>query len=323
MFANEKDRVTELIKLKTHQSEISQRYSIVSDTSDWMRILRGDVIKLGEEYFLVRGNMRESRFGIDEQPKMWVFSATSLQDGTEKIIKTVFMEEFYAHIGFLRIRCYRDPDKESAVIDFGRGDTRFMQGNTYYDDMGNNVRVIDYIQGTTFFNLIPSINKQHKEYFIEDLPGILLKLRESIEAIGLLHKNGLCHGDIRNDHLYLETASGNLIWIDFDLKQDVSDFDLWSLGNIISYAAGKGIVTFDSVLKSKVVPDFIKNTLVNSDGSAFYNYRIMNLQKIFPYLPDRLSGLLRNFTIQPPVFYRNIDEFIGDYNEMLAKDFGL
>lgn len=320
---NEREQLGRLIKEKTGWEHVSLKFSIVSDTSDWMRIVRGDVIKLGTNYYLVMGNMRESRFGIDEQPKMWVFSAIDLQDGSDKIIKTVFKEEFYAHIGFLRIRCYRDVNKESAVMEFGKGDPRFMQGVTYFDEKGNNVRVIDYIHGTSFFSLIPSISKPHKEYFEDDLPGILLKIRACIEAIGLLHSNGLCHGDIRNDHLYLETATNNYIWIDYDLKQDVSDFDLWSLGNIISYAAGKGIVTFDSILKNKLVSADIKNSLSKSDCSAFYNYRIMNLQKVFPYLSEKLSKLLRNFTIQPPVFYKNIDEFIGDYNEMLQKDFGL
>ncbi len=320
---NERDIINALVRQNTNQGYISQRFSVVSDTSDWMRIARGDVIKLGSDYYLIKGNMRESRFGIDEQPKLWVFSAIDLRDGSEKIIKTVFKEEFYAHIGFLRIRCYRDVDKESAVMELGKGDFRFMQGKTYFDEKGNNVRVINYIQGVSFFNLIPSINKQHRDYFEADLPNILLKLKSSIEAIGLLHKNGLCHGDIRNDHLYRESATGNYIWIDFDLKQDVSDFDLWSLGNIISYAVGKGIITFDSILKSKQVGDDIKNSLASTDSSAFYNYRIMNLQKIFPYLPENLSNMLRNFTVKPPVFYRDINEFIDGYYQMLARDFGL
>lgn len=319
----ERDKLTELINRFTDGELSRPRFSIVSDTSDFMRINRGDVVKLNENYYLIRGNMRESRFGIDEQPKMWVFSAIDLQNGSEKIIKTVFREEFYAHIGFLRIRCYRDVDKESAVISLVNGDPRFMQGKTFYDEKGNNVRVIDYIHGTAFFHFIPSINKSHEEYFTDDLPGILLKLKNSIEAIGMLHRNGFCHGDIRNDHLYKETSTGNYMWIDFDLKQDVSDFDLWSLGNIISYATAKGIVTFDSILKSKNYTDEIKNSLSHSDSSAFYNYRIMNLQKIFPYLPEKLSAMLRNFTIKPPFFYKSIDEFIEDYNQMLQSDFGL
>jgi hypothetical protein len=40
-------------------------------------------------------------------------------------------------------------------------------------------------------------------------------------------------------------------------------------------------------------------------------------------MPEKLSAMLRNFTIQPPVFYRNTDEFIDDYNKMLQSDFGL
>ena len=120
------------------------RMKIVTDTSDWMRINRGDVIRLDNLDYVVRGNMREPRFGIDDQPKYWVFSAVELETGKEKIIKTVFHEEFYAHIGILKIKCYRNPDKEGKVLDLVRNDDRFMQGHTVYDEKGNNVRAVSY-----------------------------------------------------------------------------------------------------------------------------------------------------------------------------------
>ena len=55
-------------------------------------------------------------------------------------------------------------------------------------------------------------------------------------------------------------------WIDFDLKQDVSDFDLWSIGNIISYALAKGIITFSAVLKNTEYPESIRASLVAEDS---------------------------------------------------------
>ncbi len=319
----EKEKVISLIEEKTGWQVKRSRFKIVTDTSDWMRITRGDVIKVGGRYYLIKGNMREPRFGIDDQPKYWVFSAIELESGSEKIIKTVFDEEFYAHIGILKIRCYRDVNKESHVLDLVRGDHRFMQGQTFYDEKGNNVRIIEYIHGTSFFRYIPSIEKSHEKYFREDLPLILKKLKTSIMAIKFLHDNGLCHGDIRNDHIFIDSTSGDYIWIDFDLKQDVSDFDMWSLGNILSYTVAKGIVTFDMILKSHDIPEETKKNLVAEDGSAFYNYRIMNLRKVFPYIPDKLSWILGHFCIQPVAFYNNIDEFIEDYDSMLLEEFSV
>lgn len=299
------------------------RMKIVTDTSDWMNINRGDVIRLGESDYVVRGNMREPRFGIDDQPKYWVFSAVELSTGAEKIIKTVFHEEFYAHIGILKIKCYRNPDKEGDVLDLVRNDDRFMQGFTVFDEKGNNVRVIDYITGTSLFNFIPSINLPHEEYFYTALPDIMHKLYESFIAIYHLHQHGFCHGDIRNDHIFIETKTGRYRWIDFDLMQDVSDFDLWSFSNIIGYAVAKGIKTFDYVLKSKEFSDEIKNSLRREDGSAFYNYRILNLKKIYPYIPEHLDSILRHFTIKPDRYYRNTNEFCDDFREMIDKEFPL
>jgi serine/threonine protein kinase len=319
----EKERLAERINELTGWHINVARMNIVTDTSDWMRITRGDVIKIGacDCEFVVRGNMREPRFGIDDQPKYWVFHAIDLKTGEEKIIKTVFNEEFYAHIGLFRIRCYRDPVKEANVIDFGRGDRRFMQGISFLDDAGNNVRVIDYIRGKSFFQVIPSVEKSHENYFKEDLPTILWNLKDSIDAIILLHQNGYCHGDIRNDHIYIDADDAQFRWIDFDLKQDVTDFDLWSIGNIISYATAKGIITFKHVNKSELFTKEQYDSLVQEDGSAFYNYRVMNLGKLFDYIPDSLSDILRHFTIRPIAFYASIDQFYDDYCNMLEKDF--
>lgn len=311
------DKIFDRVGWKTNLA----RFKVVRDTSDWMAINRGDVMIFGDGEYLIKGNMREPRFGIDEQPKMWVFNAVDLDTGDEKIIKTLFNEEFYAHIGILKIRCYRSPDKESAVLDSVRGDSRFMQGETFYDEEGNNVRVIDYIKGESFFRYVYSIEKDHKTYFIEDLPRILRNIRTTIEAILRLHELGYCHGDIRNDHIFIEGKTGDYRWIDFDLKQDVTDFDLWSLGNIISYAVAKGILTFKSVLKSPDFSDDVKASLTQNDASAFYNYRIMNLQKAYRYVPFRMAKILRRFTIKPPEFYTSVEELLDDFNESLDREF--
>jgi hypothetical protein len=299
------------------------RFKIFTDTSEWMNISRGNIIRLEGKDFLVRGNMREPRFGIDDQPKYWVFSAIELATGKEKIIKTVFNEEFYAHIGIFKIRCYRSPEKESETLNIFRGDMRFMQGYSCFDEANNNVRVIDYIRGIKIFHYIPNIPKTHKEYFDEDLPVILKNLFGSIMAIKDMHSKGLCHGDIRNDHIIIETGTGNYRWIDYDLKQDVTDFDLWSLGNIIAYAVGKGLRTFDTVKKSTEFSNDIKQSLTFEDSSAFYQYRIMNLKKLYPYIPDKLSNILNHFTIRPKSYYSSLDEFISQYKEMLESEFAL
>ncbi|MFW5701903.1 MAG: serine/threonine protein kinase, partial [Bacteroidota bacterium] len=238
---SERTELIDKVEEKTGWHVNRRRFKIVTDTSQWMEINKGDVIRIEDYEFAIRGNMREPRFGIDDQPKYWVFHAIDLGTGEQKILKTVYHEEFYAHIGILKVRCYRSQSKESQVLDITRGDRRFMQGFTCYDEKGNNVRILDYIKGKSFFHFIPDIEKSHEEYFHEDLPRILWKLTDSILAVQFLHVSGMCHGDIRNDHIIIESGTKDYRWIDFDLKQDVRDFDLWSIGNILSYTVGKGI----------------------------------------------------------------------------------
>ncbi|MBD3382298.1 MAG: protein kinase [candidate division Zixibacteria bacterium] len=320
--------MTDLERLKQRIIELTGwRYidtpSIVVDTSDWMRIVRGDIIRLDGRDFVVRGNKHETRFGIGGQPKYWVFSAYDFETGEQKIIKTVFHEDFFAHIGIFKIHCYRSPEKEGEVLELVKGDRRFMQGYTTYDEKGNNVRVIDFIPGQTFFNYIHSISKSHEQYFHEDLPRILYNLVAAIDAISFLHEHKYCHGDIRNDHIIIEPETGQYRWIDFDLKQNVSDFDTWSIGNILNYAVGKGITSFQQVMRSKEFTDEAKNSLVPEDGSAFYEYRIMNLQKLYPYIPDSLSAILNHFTIRPRKVYYTLSDLMDDYYRMLDQDFPL
>ena len=297
------------------------RIEIVTDTTDWDRIVRGNVIRLGGKDYVVTGNQYEKRFGISDQPKYWVFDVYDLETGRQKIIKTVFHEDFNVHIGLFKIHCFRSPEKEGNVLDLVRGDNRFMQGETVLDEKKNAVRVIDYIRGPSFFNMVVGINKDHKHYFDEDLPCILWKLTDSIEAIQFLHSHNTCHGDIRNDHIIIDAETGKYRWIDFDLNQHVSDFDLWSIGNILNYAVGKGITGFKNVLKNRNIADDVKNSLTSDDASAFYEYRIMNLRKLFPYIPPRLNDILLHFTIRPNEYYETVAQLLDDFHVMLETEF--
>ncbi len=313
-----KDRIKELTGWLS-----VDRFTLHTDTSDWIRIIRGDVIQLKDKYFLIKGNQYETRFGISEQPKYWVFNAVDLGTGEQKILKTVFHEDFHVRIGVFRIRCTRSPEKEARVLELTLGDKRFMQGYTIDDIKGNPVRVVDFIKGDTLLQTIHENTKSHERYFYEDLPGILHKLTDTMQAIYLLHSNHMCHGDIRNDHIIIERGTGLYRWIDFDLNQHVSDFDTWSMGNIINYAVAKGIVSFSHVMKSSKFTRQVKESLVPDDGGAFYEYRVMNLKKLYPYIPDSLNEILLHFTVKPKVYYTSMTQLIRDYKEMLKADFPL
>jgi hypothetical protein len=308
------ERVSELSNVA------SDDLRVVTDTTEFMNIHRGHILKLKGRYFLVTGYIYEARFGLNDEPKYWVKKAIDLESGMRHVVKLCHHEEFHMRIGPLKIRCYRNPHKEARVLELVRGNPYFMQGCSLPDGRGNEVRVVDIIRGRSIYDLILNLTLPHEEYFQNKFPIILRKLRNCILPLQLLHDNKLCHGDIRNDHILIDQDTGLFRWIDFDLAQDFSDLDIWSVGNILQYCVGAGMRTFREVLQSDSFPLSVKNTLSADDASAFYEHRIMNLQKLFPYIPDRLNDILMHFAVNTDRFYTSINHIVADLDKAL-EDF--
>ena len=309
-----KDRITDLTGIKTIGP-----VKIYEDTSSYMSIYRGTVLRLAGNDYFVLGDTREGRFGIDDQPKFWVKYAVDLTTGERKVIKFVFHESINIKLGGLLIKGYRNPDKESAVLEVTKGHQNYMQGTNIKDNQGENIRIIDFIRGKTLFNYVVGISKDHEEYFFVDLPWIMSNILKSIEAMKFLHSQGLHHGDIRNDHIIIEEGSKTFKWIDFDVMVNYGDFDIWSMGNILIYSVGKGIRTYKDVVKNpEKYPLFASDHLVPEDSSQFYPYRLANLKKIFPYIPRELNDILMHFSAGAEDFYENFDEMINDLKETFS-----
>jgi len=275
--------------------------TVIEDTSNYLTIHGGTVLRIGGNDYYIRTDAKEGRFGISEQPKFWVKHAVDLTDGSRKIIKLVFHEQFTTRLGFFQVRCHRSPDKESAVLDAIAGDERFMQGHTLRDPKGNNVRVIDLIRGDSFFNQLATLDGSHEEYFHEILPGIVHKLVGCIEALDKLHRKGLRHGDIRNDHILVEQGTGRYRWIDFDYSVNYSDYDVWSMGNVLTYAVARGIVTCREAHEKGV-------SVTKEDALLFFGYRMANLRKVYPYIPEVLNELLLRFSVGAEQFFTDFEE---------------
>lgn len=288
---------------------------IVDDTSRYMYIERDQVIEIEGRFFLVRCNEREGRFGIDDQPKFWVKRALDLDTGQTQILKLTCQEQFKVHVGKLEVRCFRSEEKEARVLDLVRGDPRFMQGRTARDSRGSLVRIIDFISGTDLLSYLHAIPAGHEEYFHTLFPGILRNITASLEAIQHLHEAGLCHGDIRNDHLLIERATGQYRWIDFDLNQDFPDFDVWSAGNILHCVAAKGFLSFRDALRLR--PE-LSGKLREEDASVFFPHRTMNLGLVYPYLPAELNGVLLRFSAGARAPYGKISQIVDELGDCAA-----
>jgi tRNA A-37 threonylcarbamoyl transferase component Bud32 len=285
---------------------------VLLDTSDFMAIDRGDVLRLAECDYLVLGTAREGRFGIDDQPKFWVKIAVDLTSGERKIIKLKFDEAFRSRIGNETFRCVRSAEKESEVLRAMRGHPSFMQGTTALDAAGNPVRILDFIHGPSLYEFLRGIEMPHREYCQTRLAAIMHSVIGCIEAISQLHLAGLHHGDIRADHILIETGSNRYIWIDFDYEVSDPSYDLFCLGNVLLQVAGKGRHSvYDLGQRPGNYPDF-KGSLLSTDMSLMFQHRVANLRKLFPYLSPDLNEILMRFSTGCSDPYRDFDELLTD-----------
>ncbi|RPJ81613.1 MAG: protein kinase [Deltaproteobacteria bacterium] len=293
---------------------------VFTDTSDIFAIDYGDIIQVGGKQFIVKGHEREERFGLDE-PKFWVKKAVDLETDERKIIKLSFFETFETNIGEIRIQCFRHPEKEGAVLNLVKDHPYFMHGTSYHDEKGNNVRVLDIVQGKNLFVYVSSLEMDHEQYFYELLPGILKSLIPAFHALQFLHMNGFKHGDVRNDHIIMEQGTGNYVWIDFDydyeLVENPFSLDIMGVGNILLYTIGKGFHNLNQKDKGELIYKELQEDAKPEDFSILHKWRFMNLKKLYPYIPNDLNNILSHFTAGAEIFYESVNEIIEDLNECI------
>ena len=289
---------------------------VLTETSEFMEIKAGDVLELDGRFFLVRGEETEGRFGLDGEPKFWVKRAIDLDTGAQKIIKLVFHESFKMRLGELEILCHRSPEKEARILEKVKGDRWFMQGSTVIDPSGNHVRIIDKIPGRSFYDFFLNLDMDHWDYFKNHFPGVFRKIIECVEAIDRLHKMGELHGDIRNDHIFVQRKTEDFIWIDFDYTYEWSEnhfgVDLFGLGNVLLFTVGKGFHTMGDLTACGPEGMEVSSCLGPEDMSLFFPHRIINLKKIFPYIPESLNTVLLFFSQGADVFYETSEELLKD-----------
>lgn len=306
--------ITELISAHAGVAGVPSRFKIITDTSDFFRVDYNDVVLLGGIPFWVKGYEREGRFGLDDEPKHWVRRAVNLQDGVTSILKLVFHETFETRLGGAVIKCFRSPGKEARILDLVHDHPNFMHGRWVLDQAGNNVRIIEYIRGRRYDQLIDELDcVGHEEYFHRYFPGVLAVFIEMTRAVKFLHDHGEKHGDIRRDHILWDRETDTPRWIDFDYNyqhgESMFAFDLHGLGNLLIFLAGRGDV---------LVPDLydqrrdLYDRLVPEDLGISYRNRVANLQKVYPYIPDSLNLVLRHFSQGAGIFYESTGQLLED-----------
>jgi len=148
---------------------------------------------------------------------------------------------------------------------------------------------------------------------------VLRSILTSIEAMESLHQRGEQHGDIRNDHILIEADTGVYRWIDFDYRVNFTDYDIFGMGNILTYAVGKGIQTCRGYAGRGPKSAADAADVYNEDALLFYRYRLANLRKIFPYIPPELNEILMRFSAEATFFYESFTELAADLRRILDE----
>jgi hypothetical protein len=293
-----------------------------TDTSNFLSIRAGDEILINGRRYRVTGEERERRFGI-EDPKFWVKRVTDMETGIRKIAKLSFFETFDTRLGELIVRCYRSPQKEEEILRLCRHHPDYMQGTGVLDDQRNLVRILDIVRGKNFMMHLHDLRMHHSTYFRTALPGILRHLATAFAAIGFLHQNGFRHGDIRNDHIIVEKKTGRYVWIDFDYDFESPEnpfgLDIFGIGNILIYAVGKGFHTLYMIQNDTYTYNDLVDRVGAEDFSILHPNRLVNLQKLYPYIPLMLNNILMHFSVGAPIAYESVDEILEDLNGYLAS----
>lgn len=296
---------------------------IFFDTTDFTSIDYGDIIFVDDCYFLITGYTKEGRFGVDDQVKPWVPRVEDLVTGKKQILKLVFHETFNITMGQFTISYYRNPEKEARVLELVQDHPRFMHGRAVLDEVGNLVRILDIINGRRLDKFIQRNGKDHEEYFHQELPAILQQFLECVQAISLLHHNGFRHGDIRRDHIFVERKTDLFRWIDFDYDYYMPEkpfaVDLYELGNLLMYLVVRGNFHPREILADPNMGEKVLNTIEPGDYALLSKNRIVNLQKIFPYIPTKLNNIFLHFSLGTEVFYDTADEIHQDLETALHE----
>ena len=286
-----KDRIVEISGRKVYGQP-----RILENTANVFNIASGDVLRLAGDDYFVFGDAKEGRFGLDDEPKPWVKYAFDLTEGNKKVIKLVFDESFSTRIGLFLIKAKRSAQKEADFLDVVQGHPHFMQGISLWDKGRNLVRIIDFIQGVSLFNFILDLRLDHQTYYRDVFPTLFANLIACIEGMRFVSKTGLHHGDIRNDHILIESKTNCYKWIDFDYSVTHSDFDLWSIGNLIIFAAAGGLLLHRDIAEHPGKYPLCKERITSDDCSLYHKYRVANVKKVYPYISEKLNRFCMRYS---------------------------
>ena len=166
-----------------------------------------------------------------------------------------------------------------------------------------------------------ALDLDHETYFHEVLPGVLTNLLEAFRALNSSStrrgsSTGMCGPTICSWSRPPAGMSGSTS----DYEVSHSDYDLWSLGNVLCFIVGKGNHHPNEVVcKPGNYPNpLCGQELTNDDLLLSGQNRVANLAKLFPYIPLDLNRILMRFSAGTEAFYGSVEELVDDLERVVG-----
>ncbi len=118
----------------------------------------------------------------------------------------------------------------------------------------------------------------------------------------------------------MEKEGGRWRWIDFDFTfhhvPNPYRYDLFGLGNVLVFLAGRGDVTRHDLRASG---SSLLATLAEEDMNVVFRNRVVNLRKVYPRIPAGLNRIMMHFSAGAGYYYETADELLDDLYDVLGE----
>ena len=128
-------------------------------------------------------------------------------------------------------------------------------------------------------------------------------------------EHNMHHGDIRNDHIFIEAETGVCKWIDFDYSVTHADYDFWSLGNLIIFTAAGGLLLHKDISQNPDRYPRLTSPISAGDCSLYHKYRVANVRKVYPYISKKINHICMRHAIDHIAIYEDYPSLIHDLEE--------
>lgn len=257
-----------------------------------------------------RVEIKDKQFNILEWLRTSTYRAEDLESGKSVVLK--FQGKGKKCSGYERDFFAKVPSHDNIV-----------RGYSLVDESGDILIVTEFTEGEKLQDYLSEFGVDHKRYFLESFPEILNNFMGAIRGVEHIVKNGF-YNEFAIYHIWIDKKTGRYILFDFDLPstelsklQALKDLESSTISNIggslCEIVAPLGIYEYEAVHDEEMYFDELGIT-----DADFNEYNLLvDLQKVYPYIPDELNKILLRFGRDASNPYTSISELYSDLESVV------